>query len=354
MSKHEHLNKIASAFLAAALAATLAPAPAASAAVTAAGSGALSAQAAPAKAAQAQAQAKKKAISKKMVTVKDLAYTGKALKPKVTVKSGKKTLKAGRDYTLVVKTSKGKKCSGNKVKAKGAYKAVVKGKGSYKGAVTKSFKVVAKKQAKVKLTASMVSVKDLTKAIGNDAYSDSCPFAYHDWDHKWDGQTAPVTVKCKGKTLKRGTDYTVKVAYDEVFGEGISGSVYAARLRTVSDKVWEPYSYVAYVTGKGAYTGTICKAFKLAPETKTVNGKKYVKQSMRKTEDVQVSYEETYYDWCLGCERTRTVTGVQSKTVWKDRWVQYDVEAMMAYSKKAERQTMLAGDSALPVLPISK
>ena len=50
-----------------------------------------------------------------------MTYNGKAQKPKVIVKSGSKTLKSGKDYTLIYKNNK----------RSGIAAVIVKGKGSY-------------------------------------------------------------------------------------------------------------------------------------------------------------------------------------------------------------------------------
>ena len=50
---------------------------------------------------------KKVSISKCKITVaKSVSYTGKALKPKVTVKYGKKKLKSGKHYKLTYSSNK--------------------------------------------------------------------------------------------------------------------------------------------------------------------------------------------------------------------------------------------------------
>ena len=74
-------------------------------------------------------------IKKAVITVAKATYTGKALKPKVTVKYNGKTLKAGTHYTLAYK---------NNVKV-GTGSVTITGKGVYAGKVTKSFKIVAAK-----------------------------------------------------------------------------------------------------------------------------------------------------------------------------------------------------------------
>ena len=85
----------------------------------------------------------KKSLSKATVTVKTQTYTGKALKPEVTVKYGSKTLKKDTDYTI--------KYSNNK--AIGKSTVTVKGKGKYTGTVKTTFKIKPKKVTNLKLKA---------------------------------------------------------------------------------------------------------------------------------------------------------------------------------------------------------
>lgn len=75
-------------------------------------------------------------------------YTGKALKPKVTVKLNGKTLKSGTDYTVSYKANK-------KV---GKATITIAGKGAYTGKVTKTFKIVPKKTGVSKVTGAKKSV----------------------------------------------------------------------------------------------------------------------------------------------------------------------------------------------------
>ena len=79
-------------------------------------------------------QPKTKDISKATVSsIGNQAYTGKALKPSVTVKDGSATLKEGTDYTLSYK---------NNTKV-GTATVTVTGKGSYTGTKTATFKITA-------------------------------------------------------------------------------------------------------------------------------------------------------------------------------------------------------------------
>ncbi len=68
-------------------------------------------------------------ISKAMVLVSDAVYTGKALKPGVTVLDGDAELKKGADYTLSYRNNK----------SVGLASVVVKGKGKYTGSLEISF-----------------------------------------------------------------------------------------------------------------------------------------------------------------------------------------------------------------------
>ena len=82
-------------------------------------------------------------ITKAKITVSSQVYTGKALKPAVTVKYGKKTLKKGTDYTVSYKNNK----------AIGTATVTVTGKGDYTGTTKKTFKINPKAVSGLKLTA---------------------------------------------------------------------------------------------------------------------------------------------------------------------------------------------------------
>ena len=74
----------------------------------------------------------KKISSLDISSISDKSYTGKAIKPTVTVKDGSKTLKKGTDYTLTYK---------NNTKI-GMASVTIKGKGSYTGSKTINFNIV--------------------------------------------------------------------------------------------------------------------------------------------------------------------------------------------------------------------
>ena len=82
-------------------------------------------------------------IKKAKVTVKDQTYTGKTLKPSVTVKLGKKTLKKGTDFTVTYKNNKNI----------GKATVTILGLGAYEGSVSKTFKINPKKLTGLKVKA---------------------------------------------------------------------------------------------------------------------------------------------------------------------------------------------------------
>ena len=148
-------------------------------------------------------------ISKASVTLSTstYAYDGKAKKPGVMVKLNGKTLKNGTDYTVSYS---------NNTKV-GTAKVTITGKGNYTGSVSKTYSI---KNNFKKATISGISNKSYT---GKNI-------------------TQSITVKYNGKTLKKGTDYTVSYSNNKSIG-------------TATVKI----------TGKGSYTGTITKTFKINP-----------------------------------------------------------------------------------------
>ena len=148
-------------------------------------------------------------ISKANVTLSTstYAYDGKAKTPTVTVKVGGKTLKKDTDYTVSYS---------NNTKV-GTAKVTITGKGNYTGSVSKTYSI---KNNFKKATVSGISTKAFT---GKNI-------------------TQSITVKYNGKTLKNGTDYTVSYSSNKNIG-------------TATVKI----------AGKGSYTGTITKTFKINP-----------------------------------------------------------------------------------------
>ena len=92
-------------------------------------------------------------LSKCKASVKNAVFTGKALKPSVTVKYGKTKLKNGVDYTLKYKNNK-------KV---GKASVTITGKYEYKGKIVKTFKIT-KAENTVKVTTKKAVTAKANKA----------------------------------------------------------------------------------------------------------------------------------------------------------------------------------------------
>ena len=134
-------------------------------------------------------------------------YDGSKKKPSATVRSGNKTLTSGTDFTVSYS---------NNVNV-GTASAVITGKGNYSGSITKEFIITPADFSK--LTASL--------AAGT--------FSYDGTEKK-----PEVTVKSGSKQLTAGTDFTV--SYTDNINVGTAKAV---------------------ITGKGNYSGTITKSFKI-------------------------------------------------------------------------------------------
>ena len=146
-----------------------------------------------------------KPLSKATVTcASSLTYTGSALKPAVTVKSGTAVLKNGTDYTVSYYNNKN---AGNAT-------VVVIGKGYYSGTVVRSFKI-----KKATITDSSVSTISAQQFTGSAI------------------KPSPA-VKIGTKTLTAGTDYTLSYTDNTSIGTAC-----------------------VTVTGKGNYTGTVKRTF---------------------------------------------------------------------------------------------
>ena len=153
-------------------------------------------------------------IDSATVTVAAQTYTGKALTPAPTVKIGSTTLKKGTDYSVTY----------SKNTNKGTATVKITGKGNYSGTITKNFTIKAK------------SIAKLSAALSTTSYA-----------YNGKARTPSVTLKDGKTTLKKGTDYTVTYSSNKAIGTA---------------KVT--------IKGKGNYTGTITKNFKIVPKTSTI------------------------------------------------------------------------------------
>ena len=141
-------------------------------------------------------------------------YTGKAITQTPVVKLDSSTLTQNTDYTVSFK---------NNVKA-GTATVTITGKGNYTGTRTATFKINRATIAKAKVT---------------------CPAS-----KVWAGWAlTPVpTVKLGAKTLKKGTDFSLAFKNNKNVGTA-----------TIT------------ITGKGNYTGTIKKTFKINPKPTSIS-----------------------------------------------------------------------------------
>ena len=165
---------------------------------------------------------KKVSISKCKITVaKSVSYTGKALKPKVTVKYGKKKLKSGKNYKLTY--SSNKKIGTAKIKITGI------SKGGYTGSKTVSFKIVPKKP--------VISVKNSTSSTVNLSWkkvSGAKNYVVYRYD------------SAKKKYVKLGT--TSKTTYT-------AKNLTSAKKYTFAVKAYAKKNYLSdYSTKKSTYT----------------------------------------------------------------------------------------------------
>ena len=137
-------------------------------------------------------------------------YTGKALKPAVTVKLNGKSLKKGTDYTVTYKNNK----------AVGKATVVIKGKGKYKGTAKATFAINPKKVSGLMLKAGE---KQLTvswkKASGITGYQVQYSLKKNFSGAKTITVKKVATAKTVLKKLKAGKTYYVRIrAYKTVKG----------------------------------------------------------------------------------------------------------------------------------------
>ena len=267
-------------------------------------------------------------------------YNGSAKKPAATVKLGQKTLKSGTDFAVTYK---------NNTKA-GTATATITGKGNYTGTITKTFKISAKK------------VSSLTASLKTTSYT------YTGSDHK-----PAVTVKDGSKTLVSGTDYTVKYTNSKNAGKatvtitgkgnytGTTKKTYTIAVRKISTtklsgvsasykytgKALTPAVTVKYGTkklvkgtdytvsyksnkaigtatitikGKGNYTGTITKTFKIVPKTVSIKSATSPKTKQLKatwSKDTTVTGYQIVYSTNKNFNSVKTSTVTNKSTTSK-------------------------------------
>ena len=171
----------------------------------------------------------KKSLNNGLLTLSETSYVydGTYKKPAATVTLDGKVLQAGKDYTISYR---------NNLNV-GVATVIATGMGDYTGYTSKNFTITKRAMA-----GGTVSVASSVSFTGSNI-------------------TPSVTVKAAGRTLTRGTDYTVSYSNNKNVG---TASV--------------------YVYGKGNYSGTLSAKFDILP----------AKQQIQKLE---TRYKGFYIDW---------------------------------------------------------
>lgn len=171
----------------------------------------------------------KKSLNNGLLTLSETSYVydGTYKKPAATVTLDGKVLQAGKDYTISYR---------NNLNV-GVATVIATGMGGYTGYTSKNFTITNRAMA-----GGTISVASSVSFTGSNI-------------------TPPVTVKAAGRTLTRGTDYTV--SYSNNKNVGTSN---------------------VYVYGKGNYSGSLSAKFDIVP----------AKQQIQKLE---TRYKGFYIDW---------------------------------------------------------
>ena len=228
-------------------------------------------------------------IDKATVTIDSQTYTGNAQKPTLNVTMDGVALVQDTDYKVTYK---------NNTNA-GTATATVTGMGYYIGEVTKTFTIKPR------------SIKDATGTLSASSYT-------------YNGSVRKPTVTVKDKidgTTKKlvvGTDYTVTI-------KNSSG-------KTVSS----PKSvgqYTVQIKGKGNYTGTATKTFKINPKGTTLGTLKAASKAVTvnwKTQTAKMS--------------TKRITGYQVMLATNSKFTKdKKTVTISGYSKASKKVTGLKG-----------
>lgn len=144
-------------------------------------------------------------ISKCKVTLSKTSYnyTGKACKPKVTVKYKKKTLKSGKDYTVTYSNNTNT----------GTATVTIKGKKNYSGSVKKTFKIKNALTVTLSKTSYTYSGKAIKPSVTVKSGKKKLASKYYSVQYKNNIKvgTAAVIVKGKGKYKGKNAYVTFKI-----------------------------------------------------------------------------------------------------------------------------------------------
>ncbi len=203
---------------------------------------------------------KQRTIASVTLTSTRFTYTGNAIITSVTVKDSTGVPVPSTGYNVFYS---------NNVK-KGTAKVTVKGKGNYTGTITKTFTISAANLNKTRLSGVSASYKYTGKNI-----------------------TPTVSVAFGSKKLVKNTDYTVSYSSNKAIGTA---------------KVT--------IKGKGNFTGTITKTFKIVPKTVTIKS-----VSSPKTKQLKVTWNAdktvTGYEILYSTSKTFR-TGKKTSTISKN------------------------------------
>ncbi len=228
-----------------------------------------------------------KKISKfKVNSILNQTYTGKYIKPGITVKDGSITLKNGIDYTVTYKNNKNL----------GKATAVVTGKGNYTGTLTKTFIIKPAKVNKLKVSkVSNNAVKiSWSKATGVTGYK---VYQYNYSKKKWEYVGKTTSTKYTIKKLKAGTickfrvrGYKTinKVQYFGKYSSSLKTSTAPittkiTKISTKSKKVTLKWKKISGVSGYQIYMSTSKNGKYKKIKTITKSGTvKYTKGGLKK------------------------------------------------------------------------
>ncbi|MBQ6636867.1 MAG: Ig-like domain-containing protein [Lachnospiraceae bacterium] len=234
--------------------------------------------------------------------VSAMTYTGKALKPEITVTLDGTELTEGADYTVTYS---------NNINV-GTAAVKVTGKGSYAGAVNKTFKIKG------------ISIANATvSGISNKAYTGSAI-------------TQNPTVKVGGKTLVKGTDYTLSYANNINAGTAtvtITGKGTYASKKTVSFRINKA---ACSITAKAAATSVAVGKTTTVSITGAKGTKSFVSSS---TAIATVSSAGTVTARKVGTVRIRAVSAATSNYKAASNVVTINVVPAATTSLKGENLT---------------
>lgn len=178
--------------------------------------------------------AKPKAISKaKVSSIATQTYTGKAIKPSLTVKYGSKTLKSGTDYTVKYANNKNV----------GVATVTITGKGSYTGTVKKTFTIRPKSTtiSKIAPASKRFTIKWKKQSVQTTGYQIQYSTSSKFEAKKTETMTVrkPSEISAKVLRLKGATKYYVRIrTYKNVKVNGKSRNIFSAwsKAKTVRTK----------------------------------------------------------------------------------------------------------------------